>query len=293
MMALLALASPNSPTNSPGWARLHGGGRGQRGRDAIRRGVRIARDLERHQRRGAVLGALALVARLQRRLDPRHGGDARQPRDHVLDGGAVLALPAADRCGSGSAPARPRARSGTRRPSTWLAASDSPLPQSACLSVTVPAAAAERVGDRRRRRASRARRPCDALHSSGRRGRRTWSKACPEPWGQGMQLASVVGRSPVAASRRDDRCTRRDQPHTRSVDGYSAAGGCRTNGVVRPGQEHSGMAQNFIEGRREQGFLLPPDVREWLPADHLAWFVIDAVGRDGTVGVLCRVSRRW
>jgi transposase len=24
---------------------------------------------------------------------------------------------------------------------------------------------------------------------------------------------------------------------------------------------------------------LPPDVREWLPADHLAWFVIDAVGQ--------------
>src|SRR5215217_9239595 len=38
------------------------------------------------------------------------------------------------------------------------------------------------------------------------------------------------------------------------------------------------MAQNFIEGRRGQGFLLPPDVREWLAADHLAWFVIDAVG---------------
>src|SRR5215207_7226357 len=37
------------------------------------------------------------------------------------------------------------------------------------------------------------------------------------------------------------------------------------------------MAQNFIEGRREQGFLLPPDVREWLAADHLAWFVIEAV----------------
>jgi transposase len=39
------------------------------------------------------------------------------------------------------------------------------------------------------------------------------------------------------------------------------------------------MAQNFIEGQREQGFLLPPDVREWLPADHLAWFVIDAVAQ--------------
>jgi transposase len=37
------------------------------------------------------------------------------------------------------------------------------------------------------------------------------------------------------------------------------------------------MPQNFIESGREQGFLLPPDVRDWLPADHLAWFVIDAV----------------
>jgi transposase len=37
------------------------------------------------------------------------------------------------------------------------------------------------------------------------------------------------------------------------------------------------MPQNFIESGREQGFLLPPDVRDWLAADHLAWFVIDAV----------------
>ena len=37
------------------------------------------------------------------------------------------------------------------------------------------------------------------------------------------------------------------------------------------------MPQNFIEDRREQGFLLPPDVREWLAVDHLAWFVIAAV----------------
>jgi transposase len=37
------------------------------------------------------------------------------------------------------------------------------------------------------------------------------------------------------------------------------------------------MPQNFLESRCEQGFLLPPDVRDWLPADHLAWFVIDAV----------------
>jgi transposase len=37
------------------------------------------------------------------------------------------------------------------------------------------------------------------------------------------------------------------------------------------------MSQNFIEGCREQGFLLPPDVREWLSEDHLAWFMIEAV----------------
>jgi transposase len=37
------------------------------------------------------------------------------------------------------------------------------------------------------------------------------------------------------------------------------------------------MPQNFIESCREQGFLLPPDVRDWLAPDHLAWFVIDAV----------------
>src|SRR3981081_1456440 len=45
------------------------------------------------------------------------------------------------------------------------------------------------------------------------------------------------------------------------------------------------MPQNFIEGRCEQGFLLPPDVRDWLPADHLARFVIDAVAQMGLSGV--------
>jgi transposase len=37
------------------------------------------------------------------------------------------------------------------------------------------------------------------------------------------------------------------------------------------------MAQNFIGCDREQAFLMPPSLREWLPEDHLAWFVIDAV----------------
>jgi transposase len=39
------------------------------------------------------------------------------------------------------------------------------------------------------------------------------------------------------------------------------------------------MPQNFIECGREQAFLLPPSLRDWLPEDHLAWFVLDAVAR--------------
>src|SRR5215218_2729449 len=38
------------------------------------------------------------------------------------------------------------------------------------------------------------------------------------------------------------------------------------------------MAQRFVACDREQSFLMPSDVREWLPERHLAWFVIEAVG---------------
>ena len=37
------------------------------------------------------------------------------------------------------------------------------------------------------------------------------------------------------------------------------------------------MAQNFLPCDRDQELLLPPSLREWLPEDHLAWFVLDAV----------------
>jgi transposase len=37
------------------------------------------------------------------------------------------------------------------------------------------------------------------------------------------------------------------------------------------------MPQNFIECDREQVLLMPPSLREWLPEDHLAWFVLAAV----------------
>jgi transposase len=37
------------------------------------------------------------------------------------------------------------------------------------------------------------------------------------------------------------------------------------------------MSPSFIACDREQAFLMPPDVREWLPEGHFAWFVLDAV----------------
>jgi transposase len=37
------------------------------------------------------------------------------------------------------------------------------------------------------------------------------------------------------------------------------------------------VAQNFLPCDRDQELLLPPSLREWLPEDHLAWFVLDSV----------------
>ena len=37
------------------------------------------------------------------------------------------------------------------------------------------------------------------------------------------------------------------------------------------------MAQNFLSCDRDQQLLLPPSLREWLPEDHFAWFVLDSV----------------
>src|SRR5438270_6194308 len=37
------------------------------------------------------------------------------------------------------------------------------------------------------------------------------------------------------------------------------------------------MGPRFVACDRDQSFLMPPDLREWLPEGHLAWFVIDTV----------------
>jgi transposase len=47
--------------------------------------------------------------------------------------------------------------------------------------------------------------------------------------------------------------------------------------AVRAVLDHPGMPQNFLTCDRNQPLLLPPDLRDWLPEDHLAWFVIEAI----------------
>src|SRR5215218_9330079 len=39
------------------------------------------------------------------------------------------------------------------------------------------------------------------------------------------------------------------------------------------------MPQNFIECGREQAFLMPPSLLDWVPEDHLVWTVLDAVAQ--------------
>ena len=39
-----------------------------------------------------------------------------------------------------------------------------------------------------------------------------------------------------------------------------------------------GMPARYVTVDRETPMLLPPDLRDWVPAEHLVHFVIDAVG---------------
>ena len=37
------------------------------------------------------------------------------------------------------------------------------------------------------------------------------------------------------------------------------------------------MAYNLLPCDREQGYLMPPSLRDWLAEGELAWFVLDAI----------------
>ena len=42
------------------------------------------------------------------------------------------------------------------------------------------------------------------------------------------------------------------------------------------------MAKGYRPVDRDQRFLMPPDMREWLSADHPVWLVIAAIGQIDT-----------
>jgi hypothetical protein len=46
-----------------------------------------------------------------------------------------------------------------------------------------------------------------------------------------------------------------------------------------------GMRQNFIVCDREQSFLLPPSLLEWVPEDHLVWTILGAVDELDLTGI--------
>ena len=52
------------------------------------------------------------------------------------------------------------------------------------------------------------------------------------------------------------------------------------------------MAKGYRPVDRGQQFLLPPDMTEWLPEGHLAWFVIDMVAELDTAGFHQRAALR-
>jgi len=51
------------------------------------------------------------------------------------------------------------------------------------------------------------------------------------------------------------------------------------------------MAKGYLPVDRDQLFLIPPDIREWLPKDHFVWWLLDVLGRLDTKAVH-RLRRR-
>ena len=48
------------------------------------------------------------------------------------------------------------------------------------------------------------------------------------------------------------------------------------------------MAKSYLPTERDQPFLLPPDMREWLPEKHLVWLVLEVVREMDTTELHAR-----
>ncbi len=95
--ALSALASPNCSTRSCGLAFWAAAVAASGGVDAVLGLIVVARELERDERRAAVLGELTLVVRGQRGLDVADVRDRLQAGDGVVDRGGERGIADLDR----------------------------------------------------------------------------------------------------------------------------------------------------------------------------------------------------
>ena len=51
--------------------------------------------------------------------------------------------------------------------------------------------------------------------------------------------------------------------------------------LIKPGSavQTNETTSNLLRWERDQSYLMPPSMRDWLSEGHLAWFVVDAVGQ--------------
>ena len=54
------------------------------------------------------------------------------------------------------------------------------------------------------------------------------------------------------------------------------------------GSDGAGASRRYVSPPREQAFLMPVCMRDWLEEDHLVWFVLDVVGEIDTRGLHAR-----
>jgi len=53
------------------------------------------------------------------------------------------------------------------------------------------------------------------------------------------------------------------------------------------------MGYNFLPCDRDQLYLLPPALQDWLPESDLAWFLLDAVAQIDLKKITLTYSERW
>ncbi|WP_328522690.1 IS1182 family transposase [Kribbella sp. NBC_00359] len=115
-------------------------------------------------------------------------------------------------------------------------------------------------------------------------------------WLRQAERDAGTGDGGLTASEREElNQLRREARRLREDVEILKRGGCRTNLSQRVrfaagwwvlARENRCVGYNFTRVDREQLMLMPPSVADWLPEDHLAWFVLDVVAELDLSGFL-------